>query len=150
LTERKIIRKKISIEKKAILHYKFTSKMVVHFTPEKVVQFGRNNQLILKAGYLVDKLRLSKGFDEERIDLGNLDSIEIIKISLMIIGGLLFINNIPTFLTYLVYSFKAEQIGITSNNDYLFKLGVSAINIIIGYLIFTNSAFLSKHLNKEK
>jgi hypothetical protein len=124
--------------------------MVVHFTPEKVVQFGRNNQLILKAGYLVDKLRLSKGFDEERIDLGNLDSIEIIKISLMIIGGLLFINNIPTFLTYLVYSFKAEQIGITSNNDYLFKLGVSAINIIIGYLIFTNSAFLSKHLNKEK
>jgi len=132
------------------LHYKFTSKMVVHFTPEKVVQFGRNNQLILKAGYLVDKLRLSKGFDEERIDLGNLDSIEIIKISLMIIGGLLFINNIPTFLTYLVYSFKAEQIGITSNNDYLFKLGVSAINIIIGYLIFTNSAFLSKHLNKEK
>ena len=150
MTERKIIRKKISIEKKAILHYKFTSKMVVHFTPEKVVQFGRNNQLILKAGYLVDKLRLSKGFDEERIDLGNLDSIEIIKISLMIIGGLLFINNIPTFLTYLVYSFKAEQIGITSNNDYLFKLGVSAINIIIGYLIFTNSAFLSKHLNKEK
>ncbi|OPZ55918.1 MAG: hypothetical protein BWY89_01216 [Bacteroidetes bacterium ADurb.BinA012] len=132
------------------MHYKFTSKMVVHFTPEKVVQFGRNNQLILKAGYLVDKLRLSKGFDEERIDLGNLDSIEIIKISLMIIGGLLFINNIPTFLTYLVYSFKAEQIGITSNNDYLFKLGVSAINIIIGYLIFTNSAFLSKHLNKEK
>jgi len=132
------------------LHYKFTSKMVVHFTPEKVVQFGRNNQLILKAGYLVDKLRLSKGFDEERIDLGNLDSIEIIKISLMIIGGLLFINNIPTFLTYLVYSFKADQIGITSNNDYLFKLGVSAINIIIGYLIFTNSAFLSKHLNKEK
>jgi len=67
LTERKIIRKKISIEKKAILHYKFTSKMVVHFTPEKVVQFGRNNQLILKAGYLVDKLRLSKGFDEESV-----------------------------------------------------------------------------------
>ncbi len=53
MTERKIIKKKISIEKKAILHYKFTSKMVVHFTPEKVVhftpekvvQFGRNNQV---------------------------------------------------------------------------------------------------------
>lgn len=26
----------------------FTSKMVVHFTPEKVVQFGRNNQFIAK------------------------------------------------------------------------------------------------------
>lgn len=47
MTERKIIRKKISIEKKAILHYKFTSKMVVHFTPEKVVQFGWNNHITI-------------------------------------------------------------------------------------------------------
>jgi hypothetical protein len=115
-----------------------------------VVYIGLFVLLILKAGYLVDKLRLPKGFDEERIDLGNLDSPAIIKISLMIIGGLLFINNIPIFLSYLVYSFKAEQIGITSNNDYLFKLGVSAINIIIGYLIFTNTGSLSKVLNKEE
>ena len=28
------------------MHYKFTSKMVVHFTPEKVVQFGRNNHFM--------------------------------------------------------------------------------------------------------
>jgi hypothetical protein len=115
-----------------------------------VVYIGLFVLLILKGGYLVDKLRLPKGFDEERIDLGNLDSPAIIKVSLMIIGGLLFINNIPTFLSYLVYSFKAEQIGITSNNDFLFKLGVSAINIIIGYLIFANSGSLSKVLNKEK
>ena len=43
--------------------------------------------LLYKADKISDLLKLKNGFDEERIDFGGLKSIDILKFSILIIGG---------------------------------------------------------------
>src|SRR5258708_11120243 len=43
--------------------------------------------LIFKANKIVELLKLDRGFEEERIDLGDLSSNDIIKIETFVIGG---------------------------------------------------------------
>jgi hypothetical protein len=106
--------------------------------------------LVLKTDKVVKFLRLDKGFDEDRIELGNLNSSDIIKIGSFIIGGLLIIENIPSFLSHLIFSYKKELIGIENNPEDNFYWLVSGLNLIIGYLLLTKYNFIAKHLNPEK
>lgn len=52
---------------------------------------------IYKTNWITDKLKLDKGFETENIEL-NFDSTKIISIALIVIGGLLFIDNISVLL----------------------------------------------------
>jgi hypothetical protein len=54
--------------------------------------------LIFKADKVVALLRLESGLSDERIELGNIRTGDIIKIGTFVIGGLLIIDNIPQFL----------------------------------------------------
>jgi len=74
-----------------------------------------------------------------------------------VIGGLLLIHNIPLFLSkgWVVFKLSVESnIENGTANQYVgvmdyINLGVSFINIVIGYLLVTNYTFVSKLL-KEK
>ena len=44
--------------------------------------------LVFKSDNVVTLLRLDRGFDDDRIELGNLDSKNIVKVAVIIIGGL--------------------------------------------------------------
>src|SRR5690625_7724332 len=52
--------------------------------------------LLTKADKISKLLKLENGFDEDRIDFNGLKSLDIIKFVVLIIGGLLFVENIPT------------------------------------------------------
>ena len=49
--------------------------------------------LIFKANKIVELLKLDRGFEEERIDFGNLSSTDIIKIGTFVIDGFLIIDK---------------------------------------------------------
>ena len=104
---------------------------------------------------------MKDGFDEERIDLGGLKSIDIIKFSVLIIGGYLFIENIPTFLSHTLFTFKSsvpkgfdqvyENQGWLKYNrieDYVYWAS-SALNLIVGYLLIYNFKRVSKFIHKK-
>ena len=117
--------------------------------------------LLRKADKVSDFLKLEKGFDQERIDFGGLKSLDIIKFGILIIGGFLFIENIPTFLSHTLFAFKSsipqgfdqayENRGILKYNrleDYVYWIS-SGFNLIIGYLLIVNFKRISNYLNKK-
>ena len=64
--------------------------------------------LLSKADKISKLLKLENGFDEDRIDFNGLKSLDIIKFVVLIIGGLLFVENIPTFLSHTLFAFKSS------------------------------------------
>ena len=106
--------------------------------------------LIRKPDFVIRILKLDKGFDEETIQFENLNSISILKLSSIIIGGLLIIDNIPAFLSYTLFAFKSS---VGNNGSYTLKDNIywatDFIKIILGYFLITNRDLISK-LFKEK
>lgn len=108
--------------------------------------------LVFKSDRVVDLLKLDKGFDDEKIELGNLASLDIVKIGTFIIGGLLIIENIPDFLSHTLFAFKGSIVGKVRGEEDNFLWAVSGINILLGFLLITNYSFVARLLkttNKE-
>ena len=115
-----------------------------------VVVVGLFVVLIFKADKVVRLLKLDKGFDDEKIEIGNLKQTEIIKIGTFIIGGLLFLDNIPAFLSHSLFAFKTDIIGLEYNSQDKFNWAISGLNLIIGFLLLTNYDFVAKMLKTGK
>ena len=103
--------------------------------------------LIFKSDFIIDKLKLDKGFDDDIIDFPKFNDINILKISLILIGAYLMIDNIPTLLIQCFKAFKSNinQGGLLGDLDQFsydtvnyFTLVASGISVIIGYLMITN------------
>lgn len=116
--------------------------------------------LLKKADWLSDFLQLEDGFDENRIDFVGLKSSDILKFAVLIIGGLLLINNIPIFLTHSIKAFQAaiprgfdqaydnQRIGnysIFKDSRYL----ISGLNLLLGYLLIVNFKKVADYLNNK-
>lgn len=100
--------------------------------------------LVFRADSVVRALRLDKGFDDDRIELRGLKSADIIKIGTFIIGGLLILQNIPAFLSHTLFAYKSGNMGMPYRAEDKFDWAVSAINLVVGYLLFTNYEFVAK------
>jgi hypothetical protein len=100
--------------------------------------------LVLKADWLAALLKLDKGFSDERIELGNLSSADIMKLGVFVIGGLLLIRSIPDLLSRVFWAFKGELVGTEFNERDKFNFAVSVLNVLGGYLLMTNYDLVSK------
>jgi len=94
--------------------------------------------LIFKSHYVVRLLKLEKGFDNEKLELGNLTTSEIVKIAIVIIGGFLIIDNLPLFLNQTINAFYADIQSQSIESSSKFNWFISGLNILIGYLLITN------------
>jgi hypothetical protein len=107
--------------------------------------------LIFKADYIIDRLKLDKGFDDEIIQFGNMNNESIVKLAVFLIGGFLIIDYLPNFLNYTFQAFRSK----IQNSEYsnlpinYFNWTVSGINIILGYLLITNYKRVSPFLSKN-
>jgi hypothetical protein len=122
---------------------------LIWITVAVIVVIGLFVLLVFKADKVVELLRLDKGFDDEKIELGSLNSSDIVKIGTFIIGGLLILDNIPGFLSHTLFAFKGSVIGQVYDSKDKFYLTVSGINIILGYLLLTNYSFVVRLLRTE-
>lgn len=112
--------------------------------------------LIKKTDKIIDILKIDKGFDDERIEFGNLSAANIVMLGIILIGGFLVIFNLVDFIQYSFLAFKSEvnKGGVSSiyNNNFgtivdYFNWIFSGINIVIGYLLLTNNTRIGKWLN---
>jgi hypothetical protein len=114
--------------------------------------------LIYKVDTVLDWLKLDKGFDDEFIQFGNFNSVQLIKLAIIFISGLLILTNIPTFLFESFEGFTSnvseggldEALGLFSGYafDYL-SWATSGINIFIGYLMLTNYQLVAFWLDSK-
>lgn len=93
--------------------------------------------LLFKTDAVVRLFRLERGFDEERIDLGRLSGRTIIKISLLIIGATMVIDQLPAFLSHSYYAFKADLHGQDYASDSNFNWALSSLELILGLALVT-------------
>lgn len=105
--------------------------------------------LIFKAPYVTEKLNLEKGFDDEKIEIGNISPENIIRLSCLLLGGYLIIHGIPIVLNLLFFALKFDQEGVDFGFGNNFDLGVGILNMLIGYLLINNHSWIAKRLNKS-
>ena len=114
--------------------------------------------LILKTDPIIDLLKIDKGFDDERIELGNFNNKALIKLALILIGAFLIISYTPEFLQYCYLAFKDQVSPKGLNSIELFTFGrtidyfnwvISGMNILVGFLLLTNYKYLSKWLTRK-
>jgi hypothetical protein len=113
--------------------------------------------LIYKPDRIIGWLQLDKGFDDDRIDFHNFNDNSILKLAVILIGGFLFIQNIPVFLSNTLFAFKStvssEFYTNDSNSfgdlkDYI-HWATSFLNLVIGYLLVTNYNYISRLLKQK-
>jgi len=97
-------------------------------------------------------LKLDQGFDEDRIEFQNFNIKNVLKLGLIVLGGMLILNNLAAFISY---TFSAFQSAFLHDNPLSTRGALtdvewakSFINIVIGYLLLTNYPTLSKFLLK--
>ena len=72
---------------------------------------------VFKTSWLIDKLSLEKGFDEEKIDL-NIRPSTILRIATIVTGGIMVVNNLP-FLCKEGNACTSKQFAIVVHNSSL-------------------------------
>ena len=106
---------------------------VLVFTPEEVI----------------NKLKLDKGFSEERLDF-NMHRSVVVTIAIIILGGLMVIDSVPVFFRqlFLFYESQTEsKMGPPANPTWLF---VYLCKILIGYLLVVNNRGVVNFIEKTR
>jgi hypothetical protein len=102
---------------------------------------------IFKPNLIIDKFKLDKGFEEEKIELNN-NSSSILRIAVIVIGGLMFVDSLPVLFKNVFMFFQQESLFRNYSGTGWIIFGV--VKSIIGYLLLTNSKFFVDLIKKEK
>ena len=105
--------------------------------------------LLFKSGWVVDKLSLDKHFDQEIMAI-KVDSTAVIQISIIVLGGVIFIDALPNFFREIISYIQQISLEPYMVKDpkfaYIFWWGSKAL---LGYLLLTNSKRIT-HWIEEK
>jgi hypothetical protein len=106
--------------------------------------------LIIKTDWIIGWLKLDAGFDDEVIDFQGFGLHGVLKLGVIVIGGMLILDNIAVFLNQAYLAFKvnfgADSDILTLNGYSTYHLAVSLTKVILGYLMLTNYPVVSKLL----
>jgi signal transduction histidine kinase len=101
---------------------------------------------IYKTSWIIEKLKLEKGFDNQNIEL-NFDANKIISLAIIVIGGIIFIDSFPLLLREIMVFFQNESLfkDYPKSGWIIFYF----VKVIIGYLLMTNSFKIAKIIQKQ-
>jgi hypothetical protein len=95
--------------------------------------------LIFRTAIIIDKLKLDKGFDQEAFPL-NIHRSTVLSISIIVIGGLIVVDEIPNFCRQLVSYYQAKRMtmGWQTQPSWISYIVLSGVKIIVGVLMLSN------------
>jgi len=91
---------------------------------------------VFKTLWLIDKLRLEKGFEEEKIEINSQLS-NILSIAIIVIGGIMLIDSLPQLCKQIFSFFQARS--MFRENPTTGWIILYFVKAILGYLLMTNS-----------
>ena len=106
--------------------------------------------LLFKTDLIIKWLRLDRGFGDERMMLNNMTSTTVLKLACIVIGGLLIIDNVPVLLNQALALFKTSLQHHQKDSKDFYYFGVSAVKILIGYLMVRNFEWVGKLLKVKE
>jgi len=105
---------------------------------------------IFKTDWIIDKLKLDQGFIDERFEF-NIHRSTVLKISVIIIGGLLLISNIPLLLKdILAYTQQINNYRRFTDSPQAKYIVVYLIEIFIGYFMLTCSRMIVNYIELKR
>lgn len=102
--------------------------------------------LVFNSNWLIDKLKLDKGFDEEKLEL-NIAPKTVITIAIIVIGGFIFVDALP-MLCKQVFTFVQQKSVFREDPEFSWVV-FYAIKALIGYLLMTNSKLVIGYIYKK-
>jgi len=93
--------------------------------------------LLMRPEKLVDKLELDTGFEEEKFEL-NLSKSTILRISIIVIGGIVLLYEIPHFVQEIFFFWQAKQVKWIEDLETRYLIYSSVIIVISYFLIYYN------------
>ena len=104
---------------------------------------------VFKTSWLIDKLQLENGFDEEKIDFKN-DSSAILTIAIIVIGGIMFVESLPQLCKGIFSFYQANKMFCPwKENPSTSWVIFYVIKAIVGYLLMTNSTPIVNFINRK-
>jgi hypothetical protein len=102
--------------------------------------------LILKSHRTVDFFKLEKRFEHTQINL-TMSYRKLLKISIILIGGILFARAIPNLVENL-YSFIKEDLLFSQSNKTINTI-IYSTQAVLSFLLMTNSGIVQRYINKK-
>lgn len=113
--------------------------------------------LLIKTDKVIDMLRLTKGFEDNKIEIQNFDTSNLLKIACVVAGLIILANNFPDFAYQCFFLIKSKiSTNITTNDLYeslnigfdYFGISISGISCLLGYVLLTNYARFARWVEK--
>lgn len=105
--------------------------------------------LIFKTDFVIDKLKLDKGFSQESIPL-NIHRSTIFSIAIIVIGGYMVVDEIPNFCRQLFSYFQEKRMTYGQTNPSIEYSVISGVKIIIGILLMTYQRKIVAFIERQR
>ena len=105
--------------------------------------------LVFKTELVIDKLKLDKGFDQETIPL-KIHRSTILSISLIVVGGLLVVDEIPNFCRQLFFYFQEKRMTYGQTYPNVAYSVISGVKIIIGLFLMAGQRKIVNLIERQK
>jgi hypothetical protein len=105
--------------------------------------------LIFKTYWIMHKLKLTEGFDQEVIPL-NMHRSTILSIAIILIGGLILLDEIPNLCRRVFTYIEERRVNYSEINKEVPYIVLSVVKIIIGILILTENRHIVSLIEKSK
>ncbi|NLU38995.1 MAG: hypothetical protein GXX78_08915 [Bacteroidales bacterium] len=101
---------------------------------------------VFNSNWIIDKLNLDKGFQEETIDL-NITLRTVLTIATIVIGGLILVDSLP-MLCKQIFTFIQQKTVFREDPQFSWIIFYS-VKTLIGYLMMTNSKYVIDYIHKK-
>ncbi|WP_423129451.1 hypothetical protein [Gaoshiqia sp. Z1-71] len=99
---------------------------------------------VFNSTWIIDKLKLDKGFPEETI---NLNVTMGLTIATIVIGGLIFVDALP-MLCKQIFTFFQQKTVFSEDPQFGWMI-FYFVKTMIGYLLMTNSRYVVGYIHKN-
>ncbi len=103
---------------------------------------------IVKAEWTIDKLKLDKGI-EEKLNI-NMHRSDILKIVIMVIGGLTLVDSLPILCRNIFDSLEENVYGLFRKNPNMSYIIVNFIRTAFGIFMLTSSRLIVNYIEKKR
>jgi hypothetical protein len=93
---------------------------------------------VFRTGNVIKLLSLNKGFNDEHIDV-NLSSHAVLRVALIVLGGVLLIQNVPVLFSDLVLYIRQIRSALPGVTPSFHAIVLSGSKILIGYLLMDHN-----------
>ncbi|NQZ45412.1 MAG: hypothetical protein HRT65_13970 [Flavobacteriaceae bacterium] len=142
----------------AYVTYRFEPVAILWITAAMILAVGLYVFLIRKTDKIINWLKVDTGFDDDRIEIGNFNAMGIVKFALILIGGFLVIDYLPSFLHYSYLAFKKEvspnglnMLESLGNDGQVlyFEWTIAIMNLVLGIVLLTNYKRIANWIEKR-